>query len=70
MQLAATSLQLRVSDNGRGLEATASRSAPTLGVGIPGMQARIRQFGGVLDIDSNDRGTTVRASIPLPEPES
>jgi two-component system, NarL family, sensor kinase len=72
VQLAATSLRLRVSDNGRGLEATAAAPdrAPALGVGIPGMQARISQFGGVLDINSNGRGTTVRASIPLPEPES
>jgi signal transduction histidine kinase len=38
---------------------------PALGVGIPGMQARIRQFGGTLEIDGKGRGTSVRAVIPL-----
>jgi signal transduction histidine kinase len=61
-------LRLRVSDNGVGLPKTsASGSRHMLGVGIPGMQARVRQLGGVLSVASGRRGsgTTVRALMPL-----
>jgi signal transduction histidine kinase len=36
----------------------------SLGVGIPGMRQRLRQFGGILEIESNDRGTVVTAKVP------
>jgi signal transduction histidine kinase len=58
-------LHLRIADNGKGLPGR--DTAPiSLGVGIPGMEARIRQFTGSMDITSGPRGTTVRASVPLP----
>ena len=38
---------------------------PLLGVGIPGMRARIEQLGGELDIRGDAGGTVVTASIPL-----
>ena len=38
----------------------------TVGVGIAGMRERLRQVGGQLEIESSDRGTTVRAIVPLP----
>jgi signal transduction histidine kinase len=66
VRLEEASLRLRVHDNGQGLPTTeGAEPAAALGVGIPGMQARIRQFGGVLEIDGARRGTTVRAVIPL-----
>ena len=40
-----------------------------LGVGIAGMNARLRQFGGRLEIASSKRGTTVRAIVPRPRHE-
>jgi len=61
-------LHLRIADDGIGLpnrKATVAR--PTLGVGIPGMQARVRQLGGELSVANGRRGmgTVVRATMPL-----
>jgi signal transduction histidine kinase len=64
-------LHLRVSDNGVGLPKTSDAdSRPQLGVGIPGMQARVRQLGGELAVAGSRRGTgtTVRATMPLIAP--
>jgi PAS domain S-box-containing protein len=48
-------------------EVSRPQPAPRLGVGIPGMRERMAQLGGVLDITSGPTGTTVRATISLPE---
>jgi signal transduction histidine kinase len=61
-------LHLRVADNGIGLPKTPDAdSRPQLGVGIPGMQARVQQLGGELSVARGRRGTgtTVRALMPL-----
>jgi signal transduction histidine kinase len=59
-------LRMRIADNGTGIPIShAADLRPRLGVGIPGMQARVRQFGGELGIASGSRGTTIRAVIPL-----
>jgi signal transduction histidine kinase len=57
-------LMVRVSDDGRGIPVTLDKSAP-MGVGIPGMRARIHQLGGTLDIAGDVSGTTVTASVPV-----
>jgi signal transduction histidine kinase len=36
------------------------------GVGTAGMRERLQQLGGTLHIESTDRGTTLRAVVPLP----
>jgi hypothetical protein len=36
-----------------------------MGVGIPGMHARLRQFGGDLKIRSGSKGTSLLAYVPL-----
>jgi signal transduction histidine kinase len=41
-----------------------------VGVGIAGMRERLGQVGGELEIESSDRGTTVRAIVPLPRDAS
>ncbi|MET0658843.1 MAG: histidine kinase [Steroidobacteraceae bacterium] len=56
-------VDLRVGDNGRGI-AELSGSAPRHGVGIPGMRARARHFGGDVKLFSGRRGTLVAAMIP------
>jgi len=38
----------------------------SLGVGLLGMRERVRQLGGLFDIDSGARGATVRVQIVLP----
>jgi two-component system, NarL family, sensor kinase len=39
----------------------------TLGVGLRGMNERVRQMGGTLELTSVQGGTTVTATIPIPE---
>lgn len=71
VSLRATSGQvlLVVSDDGKGIPRSRLVGTPgrigQMGVGIPGMQSRLRQFGGTLEIESGSAGTTIRAGIPL-----
>lgn len=63
-------LHLVVTDNGKGVQGTASADGaasptPRLGVGIPGIRARLKQFGGELQIWSRPSGTRLHAVIPL-----
>ena len=37
----------------------------TFGVGIAGMRERLWQVGGRLEIESSERGATVRAIVPM-----
>lgn len=62
-------LLVEVEDQGKGIAAeTLSRIKSTgSGVGIRGMSERIRNFGGVLDIESNRGGTKVIVRLPLPK---
>jgi PAS domain S-box-containing protein len=41
-----------------------------LGVGLRGMNERVRQLGGDLELSSAQGGTTVTATVPIPETES
>lgn len=60
---------LEIQDQGQGLPSSICNNAEPepapMGVGIRGMQARVRQLAGSLEITSNANGTTVRAKIPL-----
>jgi signal transduction histidine kinase len=62
-------LTLEIEDRGRGMPPELIAQLPTgggaLGVGVAAMRERLQQLGGTLDIESNDRGTVVRARIPL-----
>jgi PAS domain S-box-containing protein len=69
----ATHATLEVRDQGRGIPAEVlerSSDVKHLGVGIPGMRARVRQLGGALDVTSGSRGATVRVSLPIRQRES
>jgi signal transduction histidine kinase len=58
-------LLVRIDDDGHGLRADADKeTAPQMGVGIPGMRARLRQFDGGLRIKSGRCGTAVLAWVP------
>ena len=41
-----------------------------LGVGIAGMRERVRQLGGSMKIRTGNRGTTIKATLPLPRENS
>jgi signal transduction histidine kinase len=62
-------LHLVVSDDGRGIGGgTLPSEAPSplrLGVGLPGIAARFRQFGGELEVRSGPGGTRLHAIVPL-----
>ena len=54
-------IRVQVADDGRGFDATRTR-----GLGILGMEERVKRLGGTLAIESQPgRGTTVRAELPL-----
>ena len=55
---------LTVEDNGVGFGGRSGRQAST-GVGIMGMRARLEQLGGTIRLSRLDRGTTLRAILPL-----
>ena len=63
-------LHLLVSDDGRGFKSGIGASrrgdAPgRMGVGIPGIKARLRQFGGELVVRSGQGGTRLHGVMPL-----
>jgi len=63
---------LEVQDSGRRAERTSlgpsGELVGTLGVGIRGMQERVRQLGGHFEVSSNTGGTTIRATLPTSAP--
>jgi signal transduction histidine kinase len=65
----AEGVSLKIHDNGRGMPKPRREDVVTgkraSGVGIAGMRERIRELGGSLDLQSNGKGTTVSASIPV-----
>ncbi|HEY6816965.1 MAG TPA: PAS domain-containing protein [Croceibacterium sp.] len=52
--------RLEITDDGVGLDAS-----QTLGVGLSGMQERMRRLGGDVQLSSGPAGTTLRATVPL-----
>jgi signal transduction histidine kinase len=60
---------LQIEDFGRGMPATATRTgsgrAGKIGLGILGMQVRLRKIGGRLEIQSTNQGTMLTASVQL-----
>jgi PAS domain S-box-containing protein len=64
---------LEVIDEGKGmpgqyLAESRKEGLPMLGVGLRGMEERMRQLGGGLELHSSSRGTTVIASVPAESP--
>jgi PAS domain S-box-containing protein len=58
---------LQVSDQGKGISPSmlepGSDSSNTFGVGLRGMVERMHQLRGSMELSSNERGTTVRATL-------
>ena len=57
-------LHLIVADDGHGVDGMSEREGPP-GVGIRGIRARVRQFGGEVKIRMGSHGTTVHAVVPI-----
>jgi PAS domain S-box-containing protein len=62
-----TSVHFEVSDSGKGIapERQSEISGAKSGVGVRGMEERVRQFGGTLQITSSEKGTRVAVMLPL-----
>ena len=58
----AKSIVVRVTDDGRGFDPGRTR-----GMGILGMEERVKRLGGTLRVESQpEKGTTVTAEFPIP----
>jgi signal transduction histidine kinase len=60
-----------VEDHGKGIPPEKRQlmaSSGTPGVGVRGMQERLRQLGGTLQIESDESGTVVMARLPIEIP--
>jgi len=62
-------LRLEIRDSGHGMPKS-GKERPASGVGLRGMQERLRQLGGTLELDSSETGTTVVGTVPVTEPGS
>ena len=64
----AETMVLEIEDRGKGIPNASLEDimggGGAVGVGIAGMCERIEQYGGRLEIESDDHGTTVRARLP------
>lgn len=68
MRVAHSMFRFSVRDNGKGFEravGTGHAKVEALGLGLPGMHARVKQLGGTLRIVSGPAGTTVCGEIPV-----
>ena len=61
-------VKFEISDRGRGISPQRQKemTAAKAGVGVRGMEERIRQFGGTLQIASTPTGTNVIGKLPIP----
>lgn len=57
-------IQVEIADSGKEAEDGRFGKAFRPGVGIMGMQERVRQVGGKFNIDASNQGTTIRVSVP------
>jgi PAS domain S-box-containing protein len=60
-------VEFQISDRGKGIPTgrLGEMTAAKIGVGVRGMEERVRQFQGTLQITSSPDGTNVAAKIPL-----
>jgi signal transduction histidine kinase len=62
VQQSANSIVVQITDDGRGFDPQRTR-----GLGILGMQERVKRLGGTLAVESHDgKGTSVTADLPRP----
>ena len=62
-------ITLDIGDEGKGIspERLAEIRSGRSGVGIRGMQERLRQFEGTMNIESGSFGTHIFVTIPIPK---
>jgi signal transduction histidine kinase len=62
-------ISLDIRDQGKGMSPArlAEIQSGRSGVGIGGMRERLRQFEGIMNIESDSSGTRILATVPLPK---
>jgi signal transduction histidine kinase len=62
-----STLRVEIEDAGKGIPSQdqGDLAVTQTGVGLRGMRERLRQFGGTLQIHSDDNGTCVTATLPI-----
>ena len=62
-------IRMEVKDQGRGIapDRLAEVQSGVSGVGMRGIQERLREFGGAMTIESDGSGTSVLVSVPVPK---
>jgi PAS domain S-box-containing protein len=63
-------IKMEVVDEGRGIPLDAQAkiaSGASTGVGLRGMQERVKQLGGILRVHSDSNGTSIVATLPIVE---
>jgi signal transduction histidine kinase len=64
-------VEVEISDTGQGIASDRVRGDRIVsGVGLMGIEERMRQFGGSVKVTSSENGTLVNAGIPLKNPAS
>jgi signal transduction histidine kinase len=63
-------VQLAIADAGKGISRESLQGGASRGVGIRGMRERALHLQGELEICSNQPGTTVRVTLPIPNKKS
>ena len=56
---------MRISDNGKGMEASGGRGAGSRGLGLRNMHERLERLDGRLTVTSSAEGTLIEATVPL-----
>ena len=68
LRMSGAEIELEVLDQGRGISPEIQANfvaGKSSGVGLRGMRERVRQIGGSLRVESNERGTAVLVTLPF-----
>jgi PAS domain S-box-containing protein len=62
-----TSLRVEIEDRGQGIANFTSLDRQRIGIGLTGMQERVRNLLGQFEVRSGKKGTIVKATFPMPD---
>jgi PAS domain S-box-containing protein len=62
-----TFLRVEIEDRGQGIANFASLDEQKMGIGLTGMQERVRNLSGQFEVQSGKKGTIVKATFPMPD---
>jgi PAS domain S-box-containing protein len=61
------SLRVEIEDRGQGIANFASLNEQRMGIGLTGMQERVRNLSGQFEVRSGEKGTIIKATFPMPD---